>query len=95
MLLLFQGTFSIYEKFGDVIDFIQENLENSGLPFVLSTPTGHKFEDADKESNLMTLRLVPATILNFQWDPVVAEAVEAENLTFLKPEVMMLMQPMN
>lgn len=42
----------------------------------------------------MDLRLVPATILSFQWDPEVAEDVAAgsQNTTFLKPEVMMLMQ---
>lgn len=41
----------------------------------------------------MDLRLVPATILSFQWDPMVAEDVAAGTQnTFLKPEVMMLMQ---
>lgn len=41
----------------------------------------------------MDLRLVPATILTFQWDPMVAEDIAAgSHNTFLKPEIMMLMQ---
>lgn len=68
-------------------------MENSGLPFILTSPTGHKFEDEDKESSLMELRLVPATILLFQWDPMVAEDIaRASHTTFLKPEIMILMQ---
>ncbi|KRT85108.1 hypothetical protein AMK59_1532, partial [Oryctes borbonicus] len=63
-----QGTFSVYQKFSDVIAFIQENLEHN-CPFVLSSPTGHKFEETDNENTLMQLRLVPATIITFQWDP--------------------------
>lgn len=92
---VFKGTFSVYEKFSEVIDFIQENLENPGLPFILMSPTGHKFEEEDKETTLMDLRLVPATILSFQWDPLVAEDVaRSSHTTYLKPEIMMLMQPL-
>lgn len=76
-----------------MLDFIQENLENPGLPFYLVSPTGHKFEEEDKDSTLLDLRLVPATILLFHWDPVVAEDMARCSLnTFLKPEIMMLMQ---
>lgn len=77
-----------------MLEFIQENLENSGLPFILTSPTGHKFEDTDKESTLADLRLVPATILTFQWDPVVAEDISRVSNSFLKSEVMMLVQPL-
>lgn len=43
----------------------------------------------------MDLRLVPATILIFQWDPIVEEDLKAvDNLTFLRPEVMLLAQSM-
>lgn len=91
--LYLQGTFSVYEKFSEVLDFVQENLEHSGLPFLLTSPTGHKFEESDNESSLAQLRLVPATILTFQWDPSVAdEFARAGNTSYLKPEVMMLMQ---
>ncbi|KAG5870991.1 hypothetical protein JTB14_013462 [Gonioctena quinquepunctata] len=91
--LFLQGTFSVYERFSEVLDFVKENLEHEGLPFVLSTPTGHRFNDGDKESTFVDLRLVPATILMFQWDPSVEEDLKAAgNVAYLKPEVMMLMQ---
>lgn len=81
----------MYEKFSEVIDFIQQNLEHSGLPFVLSLPTGHKLEESDYDSTLMQLRLVPATILTFQWDTSIGEELSTVS-SYLKPEVMMLMQ---
>lgn len=84
----------MHEKFSDIIEFVQENLENPGLPFILTSPTGHKFEEEDKESTLADLKLVPATILTFQWDPLVAEDVSRVSNSFLKPEIMMLMQPL-
>lgn len=84
----------MYEKFSEVVQFVQDNLESAGLPFILTAPTGHKFEDQDNESTLLDLRLVPATILTFQWDPLVAEDVARVSNTYLKPEVMMLVQPL-
>lgn len=83
----------MYEKFSEVFDFVKENLEHDGLPFILNSPTGLKYEESDKESSLMDLRLVPATILIFQWDPSVEEDLKAAgNITYLKPEVMLLVQ---
>lgn len=93
--LYLQGTFSVYEKFSEVIDFVRENLEHEGLPFILNSPTGHRFEESDKESILADLRLVPATILMFQWDPLVEQDLKlAGNVAYLKPEVMILVQSM-
>lgn len=92
---MLKGTFSVYEKFSEVYDFVKENLEHDGLPFILSTPTGQRFEESDKESSFADLRLVPATILIFQWDPSVEEDLKAAgNITYLKPEVMLLVQSM-
>lgn len=82
----------MYEKFGDIIDFILENLETDCTQFVLTSPTGHKFEEADKESTLFNLRLVPATILTFQWESSILDEMAKCSNTYLKPEVMMLMQ---
>lgn len=91
--LYLQGTFSVYEKLADILDFVRDNLEHDGLPFVLTDPTGHKFEEKDNETSLAELRLVPATILIFQWDPAFDEEIKASgSTTYLKPEVMMLMQ---
>ncbi|XP_066262322.1 UBX domain-containing protein 6 [Euwallacea similis] len=91
--LYLQGTFSVYEKLTEVLDFVRDNLEHDGLPFILTTPTGQKFEEKDFESTLAELRLVPATILIFQWDPAFNEEIKASgNTTYLKPEIMILMQ---
>lgn len=79
----------MYEKFSEVVELVQENLEYTSSSFTLSSPTGHKFEPADKEKTLFDLRLVPATILTFQWNEGVPEDVSC---TFLKPEVMMLVR---
>ncbi|CAG9766427.1 unnamed protein product [Ceutorhynchus assimilis] len=91
--LYLQGTFSVYEKLAEVLDFVRDHLEHEGLPFILSSPTGLKLEEKDFDSTLADLRLVPATILIFQWDPAFDEEIKASGSnTFLKPEVMMLMQ---
>lgn len=91
----FQGTFSVYEKFSEVCEFVKENIEHEGIPFVLSMPTGQKFEEGEKDSTLADLRLVPATILLFHWDPSIEEDLKAAgSMTYLKPEVMMLVQSM-
>lgn len=92
--ILLQGTFSVYERYNDIHEFVQENLEHD-LPFVLSMPTGHKVtleEDANK--TLIDLRLVPATILTFAWHSSVAEQIHnsPNKDVFLKPEVMVLVQ---
>lgn len=92
--LYLQGTFSVYEKFSEVVAFVQSNLEHD-LPFILLSPTGQKMEDSDSESTLFELRLVPATILIFQWDPSIQKEIELQgkgSLNYLKPEVMMLVQ---
>ncbi|KAM3962225.1 LOW QUALITY PROTEIN: GDI interacting protein 3 [Aphomia sociella] len=93
--ILLQGTFSIYERCNEIFEFVQENLEHSGLPFVLNTPTGHKLileDDANK--TLVDLRLVPATVLTFAWDNSVAEEIQRSpsSNVYLKPEVMVLVQ---
>lgn len=63
------------------------------MPFLLNLPTGQKFEEKDLDVTLADLRLVPATILIFQWDPTFEEEIKASgNVTYLKPEVVMLMQ---
>lgn len=90
--LYLQGTFSVYEKFSEVLEFVRSNLEHE-LPFVLTAPTGHKFEDGDHDQTLIHLKLVPASILNFQFDGEIVDNIQSiENLTYLKPEVMMTVQ---
>lgn len=93
--ILLQGTFSVYERYNDIHEFVQENLEHSGLPFILNTPTGHKLiQDQDSNKTLIDLRLVPATVLTFAWDPSVIDNINnsPNKDVYLKPEVMVLVQ---
>ncbi|CAH0714904.1 unnamed protein product, partial [Brenthis ino] len=93
--ILLQGTFSVYEKYNDIHEFVQENLEHSGLPFVLNTPTGHKLIlEEDSNKTLIDLRLVPATVLTFAWHSSIIEDINSSpnKDVFLKPEVMVLVQ---
>lgn len=95
MLSFPQGTFSVYERYNDIHDFVEQNLENSGLPFVLNTPTGHKLiPEEDGSKTLIDLRLVPATILTFAWHSSVAEEISRSpnKDVYLKPEVMILVK---
>jgi hypothetical protein len=93
VLLLFQGTFSVYEKLEAVNKFLRENLLNEELPFILTTPIGHQLSDEDADKTLTDLRLVPAAILTFSWDCSIAdEAVREQQPVYLKPEILMLMQ---
>lgn len=74
---------------------MKENLENEELPFLLVSPAGQKFSsEQNYENNLGDLRFVPAVILMFAWDPVIAESVQnsSQKDTFLKSEVMLLLQ---
>ncbi|CAK1547709.1 unnamed protein product [Leptosia nina] len=93
--ILLQGTFSVYERFMEIQEFVQENLEHSGLPFVLNTPTGHKLIlDEDANKTLIDLRLVPATVLNFAWHSSVIEEINKSpnKDMYLKPDVMVLVR---
>nr|XP_049706286.1 UBX domain-containing protein 6 [Helicoverpa armigera]XP_049706287.1 UBX domain-containing protein 6 [Helicoverpa armigera] len=92
--ILLQGTFSVYERYTEIHEFVRENLEHD-LPFVLNTPTGHKLiPDEDANKTLIDLRIVPATILTFAWHSSVAEQIHnsPNKDVFLKPEVMVLVQ---
>ncbi|CAG4968625.1 unnamed protein product [Parnassius apollo] len=93
--ILLQGTFSVYERYNEIHEFVQENLEHSGLPFILNTPTGHKLiPEEDGNKTLIDLRLVPATVLTFAWHPSIAEEINnsPNKDVYLKPEVMVLVQ---
>lgn len=88
----FQGTFAVFEPVNAILEFVRENLDQSGLPFTLAMPTGHKLEESDGEKTMVDLRLVPASILTFEWDPEFADAINAASTTILKPDVMMMVQ---
>lgn len=91
-VILFQGTFGVHEKVENVIEFVRENLEDEGLNFYLTTPTGHKLTSEDEQKSLVDLRLVPATILTFVID---SDTQPDRNIMYLKGEVMLLVQPVS
>lgn len=82
----------MFEQLHAVYDFVRENLEIGDLPFNLILPTGHKIDESENDKTLVDMRLVPAAILMFEWNPEYADAINAASNTILKPEVMMLLQ---
>ncbi len=87
LIHVFQGTFSVYEKYHAVHDMVAECLETP-LPFVLYD--GHRLEVSDYERPLVELRWAPSVLLNFAWHPEVANEVSAQigpNPRYLKEEV--------
>lgn len=92
--LVLQGTFSVYEKFKMVEEFVADNLEHP-LPFVLhdAANSGQVLENENFESSLTDLGLIPTSILNFAWHPEVAEEVKQQlgpNAAYLKDSIMAL-----
>lgn len=85
-----QGTFGVYEKFGQVVEFVRDNLISEDALFSLQMLTGQTFTQEDNEKTLIELHLVPATVIVFAWKGS-APASDAGS-AFLKPEVMVLMQ---
>merc|ERR1712038_1332554 len=89
--LSIRGTFSVYEKFRQVEEFVTENLEHA-LPFVLvDSASGQRLdEDSTKDSALIDLGLIPACILTFAWHPEVVEEVKQQlgpNAVYLKDDI--------
>lgn len=69
-------------------------MEHEGLPFLLISPGGTKLsQEEDANKTLIDLRLVPAVMLTFAWDPSIAEEIEKSEHrdVYLKPEVLILM----
>nr|CAD7448373.1 unnamed protein product [Timema bartmani] len=88
--ILLQGTFSVYEKFEAVTSFLRETLVEEDRSFVLTTPTGHRLGPEEDSQTLVDLRLVPASVLIFSWDPPLVSTDKQQ--LYLKPEVMILVQ---
>jgi len=92
--LVLQGTFSVYEKFKMVEEFVADNLEHP-LPFLLhdAAKSGQVLENESLESSLSDLGLIPSSILSFAWHPDVAEEVKQQlgpNAAYLKDSIMAL-----
>lgn len=77
LLFYYQGTFSVYEKFQDVMEFVTDNLLHQ-LPFVLyDAGSGGRLGDTEAEASLLDLGLVPSTLLTFSWHPDMIEEIQS------------------
>ena len=88
---ILQGTFSVYETVGAVVEFLTEQLAMP-LPYILvDSATGAKLgQGEDVEQTLVDLGLVPASLLNFCWDPEIERDMAsqgADTNVYLKPEL--------
>jgi len=82
-----QGTFHVYETLDGIFELVRSALKDQKAEFSLVSPTGHKFTDAEKETSLHDLKLVPNTVLNFAYEN------ESKRLSdYLKEEMMLLIQ---
>ncbi|KAB7496824.1 UBX domain-containing protein 6 [Armadillidium nasatum] len=87
--IILQGTFAVNEKFGNVCEFVRENLVNDWRPFFLCLSGGGQM--TEEEKSLFDLHLVPAVVFNFEWDPSVQDP-NLDNRIYLKEEILMLLQ---
>jgi len=66
---ILQGTFSVQELLSAVSEFVSEHLETP-LPHQLAdSVSGLRFQEDALSTSLLDLGLVPASLLNFCWDP--------------------------
>jgi len=101
--LVLQGTFSVYEKYSAVTDFVSDSLEYP-LPFVLHdagglleaapAAAGAAAAESDVQEDKLLIDLKPSAILTFAWHPDVCKEVEmqlrqsGEGPAYLKHQLM-------
>jgi len=81
---MIQGTFAVHEYLSSVIKFVTDNLETP-LPFILTdNATGSKL--VNQENSLQELGLIPASLLNFSWEPEIERDLNLSGgtVSFLK-----------
>jgi hypothetical protein len=70
-----QGTFNIHEPVSAVSEFVTNCLETP-LPHILAdSVTGARLGETEEsaETSLLDLGLVPASLVNFCWDPEIEQ----------------------
>ncbi|KAK4320026.1 hypothetical protein Pmani_009094 [Petrolisthes manimaculis] len=87
--LILQSTFGVREKFEEVLTLVRENLVNDWRPFFLNLSGGGRINES--EQTLYDLKLVPAVMFNFEWDPSIQDP-NLDDSVYLKPETPMLLQ---
>ncbi|XP_070160110.1 UBX domain-containing protein 6 [Polyergus mexicanus] len=87
--IILQGTFSVHEKFQNVMEFVDENLIDDKVFFSLVTPDGVKLIEECYDKTLLELRLIPTAILEFSWN-----TTDKENMPkgYLREDVLSYIQ---
>ena len=78
----------MYEKYEEVIKFVEENLITTGEFSLLVPDAGKTLKPEDYDKTLMELRLVPATVLIFRPN----STIDDSSISYLKPDVIALLQ---
>lgn len=88
--IILQGTFSVHEKFQNVIEYVTENLIDDKVAFLLITPDGIKLVEECHAKTLLELRLIPTAILEFSWNVTDKERTPKR---YLKEDILSYIQP--
>lgn len=86
--IILQGTFSVHERFQNVIEYVAENLVDD-KPFLLITPDGIKLIEECHAKTLLELRLIPTAIVEFSWNVTDKERMPKR---YLKEDVLSYIQ---
>ncbi|XP_043667489.1 UBX domain-containing protein 6 [Vespula pensylvanica] len=88
--IILQGTFSVHDKYKEVVEFVKENLINADIPFLLLL-VGQKIRENDYDKTLLELRLIPACLLKFSYEGVEGKKLDT-SAGYLKESVLCLVR---
>ncbi|KAK2585180.1 hypothetical protein KPH14_008678 [Odynerus spinipes] len=87
--IMLQGTFSVHDKYKEVVDFVKENLIDADTPFDLILLLGQKLQEDDYDKTLLELRMIPSCLLTFSYkNPAKKDTSQG----YLKESVLCLIQ---
>lgn len=86
--IILQGTFSVHDKYKDVIDFVKENLINASIPFFL-IEVNHRLSEDHYDKTLLELKMVPTSLLQFSYANYAREDISQG---YLKESVLCLIR---
>ncbi|XP_076629682.1 GDI interacting protein 3 isoform X2 [Colletes latitarsis] len=88
--IILQGTFSVNEKYINVVEFVHENLANSERLFCLKRLAGETFNDECFDKTLLELELFPTVLLVFALKG--KSEGSSESTRYLKEELLSYVQ---
>lgn len=95
--IILQGTFRSTETVGAVYECIRENLVNSWQPFYLVTGDGSAKLEEECPQTLAELKLAPAALIIFAWEPEVLKEISSQlgttdKVEYLTPSLLARME---